>query len=249
MTTLRSTPPPSRRTYALDPRAHQLDSVAGDGVGLEAVGPQGGQQLQHRLAAGVSSGHAKFGEAHPAEHKPPAARGSSREGTGKNTEDQCEPRRCRPDRGWSGGPGTGEETVPRSCRSAGARVDSGGGETAQGRAGAHDLRRVTPKIQWTNLPPCPPRPPVRSPPRAKDHRLASRADGEGPEALRDLLELSASPHPSRTAGELTAAPGGRPRVIATVQHPLAVQALLAYLPGARPPASPGPAPPAPAAIG
>jgi len=42
--------------------------------------------------------------------------------------------------------------------------------------------------------------------------------------------------------------GGRLRVIATVQDPLAVQAILAHLARARAPAPPGPAPPAPAAL-
>jgi hypothetical protein len=42
--------------------------------------------------------------------------------------------------------------------------------------------------------------------------------------------------------------GGRLRVIATVQDPLAVQAILAYLARSGAPAPPGPAPPAPAAI-
>jgi len=43
--------------------------------------------------------------------------------------------------------------------------------------------------------------------------------------------------------------GGRLRVIATVQDPLAVQALLASLARSGAPAPPGPAPPAPAALG
>jgi len=43
--------------------------------------------------------------------------------------------------------------------------------------------------------------------------------------------------------------GGRLRVIATVQDPLAVQAILAHLARAGAPAPPGPAPPATAAIG
>ena len=42
--------------------------------------------------------------------------------------------------------------------------------------------------------------------------------------------------------------GGRLRVIATVQDPLAVQAILAHLARSNTPAPPGPAPPAPAAI-
>jgi hypothetical protein len=42
--------------------------------------------------------------------------------------------------------------------------------------------------------------------------------------------------------------GGRVRVIATVQDPLAVQAILAHLGRSRAPEPPGPAPPAPAAI-
>jgi len=43
--------------------------------------------------------------------------------------------------------------------------------------------------------------------------------------------------------------GGRLRVIATVQDPLVVQAILAHLASAGAPAPPGPAPPATAAIG
>jgi len=43
--------------------------------------------------------------------------------------------------------------------------------------------------------------------------------------------------------------GGRLRVIATVQDPLAVQAILAHRARAGAPAAPGPAPPASAAIG
>jgi len=42
--------------------------------------------------------------------------------------------------------------------------------------------------------------------------------------------------------------GGRLRVIATVQDPRAVQALLAHLARSGAPAPPGPAPPAPAAL-
>ena len=42
--------------------------------------------------------------------------------------------------------------------------------------------------------------------------------------------------------------GGRLRVIATVQDPLAVPAILAHLARAGTPAPPGPAPPAPTAI-
>jgi uncharacterized protein YbaR (Trm112 family) len=42
--------------------------------------------------------------------------------------------------------------------------------------------------------------------------------------------------------------GGRLRVIATIQDPLAVQAILAHLARARVADPPGPAPPAPAAI-
>jgi hypothetical protein len=42
--------------------------------------------------------------------------------------------------------------------------------------------------------------------------------------------------------------GGRLRVIATVQDPRAVQAILAYLARSGAPAPPGPAPPAPPAI-
>ena len=42
--------------------------------------------------------------------------------------------------------------------------------------------------------------------------------------------------------------GGRLRVLATVQDPRAVQAILAHLPRPRAPASPGPAPPVPAAL-
>ena len=43
--------------------------------------------------------------------------------------------------------------------------------------------------------------------------------------------------------------GGRLRVIATVQDPLAVQAILAHLRRSGAPEPPGPAPPASAAIG
>src|SRR3989337_2219158 len=156
------------------------------------------------MHAGVSSDHATFGEAHPAEHKPPAARGSSREGTGKNQEDQCESRRRRPDRGWSGRPGTGEETVLRSRRSAGARVQSGGGETTQGRAGAHDLRRVMPKIQWTNLPPA-----------LRDHlfdRLRERKiTVEDPNPNNPRTEAAPSPRPSSSRGRGGHEPFPRPR--------------------------------------
>jgi uncharacterized protein YbaR (Trm112 family) len=42
--------------------------------------------------------------------------------------------------------------------------------------------------------------------------------------------------------------GGRLRVIATAQDPLAVQAILAHLARSHAPAPPGPAPPAPAAL-
>jgi hypothetical protein len=42
--------------------------------------------------------------------------------------------------------------------------------------------------------------------------------------------------------------GGRLRVLATVQDPLAAQAILAYLARSRLAEPPGPAPPAPAAI-
>ena len=42
--------------------------------------------------------------------------------------------------------------------------------------------------------------------------------------------------------------GGRLRVLATVQDPLAVQAILAHLARSRVAEPPGPAPPAPAAI-
>jgi hypothetical protein len=42
--------------------------------------------------------------------------------------------------------------------------------------------------------------------------------------------------------------GGRLRVIASAQDPLAVQAILAHLARSNAPAPPGPAPPAPAAI-
>jgi hypothetical protein len=55
----------------------------------------------------------------------------------------------------------------------------------------------------------------------------------------------------RAYAELDGSPprcGGRLRVIATVQDPLAVQAILTYLARSGAPAPPGPAPPAPAPL-
>jgi hypothetical protein len=75
--------------------------------------------------------------------------------------------------------------------------------------------------------------------------------------------VDASPRAADTPGEWTWAAlmrrvsismpsparcGGRLRVLATVQDPRAVQAILAYLARSNTPAPPGPAPPAPAAI-
>jgi len=104
--------------------------------------------------------------------------------------------------------------------------------------------------------------PARRPQRGA--RL-DRADGAGrPNPESNARQFDASPRAAGTPGagtwgalmrrvfdfDVLTCPrcGGRLRVLATVQDPLAVQAILAYLARSGAPAPPGLAPPAPAAL-